>query len=627
MSSLGAPISSLKNAKGSGVRAIVLAPTRELAHQIHNECLKLAVGRKWRVVLFSKATASTLRDKNVRDKVDIIIGTPLRLIASIQEGNVDLNKKQVFSATLAAGVEQLAMGILRNPIRIIVGLKDTPLPLISQSLTYVADDASKLPSLLTYFAQPYKPPLLIFTSTQSRATSLAEELTLHGIANVDCLHAGMTKKERDDAISRMRRGESWVMVSTEVMARGMDFKGVREVINYDFPTSVQSYIHRIGRTGRAGRDGKAVTYFTDDDAPYLKSIANVLLQSGSTVPDWIVKLPKPSKLKKRQMGKMKRADSVNAARQIGRRECDEETIRRSLRLSHRPPVQVADYDWQGPEVITHLSPPSPSVCTTPSSVSPPSLITHLPFAPGSSHTRNRKEGHIPRPPNAFMVFRSWLWNKDNLKSIEKDNRNVSRIAGRYWNELSEAERAPFRSMAEQAKARHAQLYPQYRYSPTSQKKPKASQRRAQRSTDAENEKCKKVADMLLGGIMSRDWAKDLAEQHNNVIPDGVAAGEMSLYPNVLERLVPPREQSPPPQQKSKKQKTLLPLPLVSNPPSQYPASLPILLTTEERFETAPVPEPLTRTPELMYPLNDVQGFVDTDDIPHLSLDCCNNLGE
>lgn len=69
---------------------------------------------------------------------------------------------------------------------------------------------------------------------------------MNGIPNVDCLHAGMTKKERDDAVSRMRRGESWVMVTTEVMARGMDFKGIREVINYDFPTSVQSYVHRIG---------------------------------------------------------------------------------------------------------------------------------------------------------------------------------------------------------------------------------------------------------------------------------------------------------------------------------------------------------------------------------------------
>jgi ATP-dependent RNA helicase DDX52/ROK1 len=88
--------------------------------------------------------------------------------------------------------------------------------------------------------------VLIFTSSQPRATSLAEELVLNGIPNVDCLHAGLTKKEREDAVSRMRKGESWVMVSTEVMARGMDFKGVREVINYDFPTSVQSYVHRIG---------------------------------------------------------------------------------------------------------------------------------------------------------------------------------------------------------------------------------------------------------------------------------------------------------------------------------------------------------------------------------------------
>ncbi len=112
--------------------------------------------------------------------------------------------------------------------------------------------------------------MLIFTSTQARATSLAEELILNSIQNVDCLHAGMTKKEREDSLSRMRKGESWVMVTTEVMARGMDFKGVREVINYDFPTTIQSYVHRIGRTGRAGREGKAVTFFTDEDAPYLK---------------------------------------------------------------------------------------------------------------------------------------------------------------------------------------------------------------------------------------------------------------------------------------------------------------------------------------------------------------------
>ncbi|KAF9072712.1 P-loop containing nucleoside triphosphate hydrolase protein [Rhodocollybia butyracea] len=352
LASLRAPATSADSDSGLGVRAIILVPTRELAHQIHNECLKLAQGRKWKIILFSKATANTLSDKTVRDKVDIIVTTPLRLVSSLQSGSLSLSnvrhlifdeadrmldkeflpqieeivaacthpslQKAVFSATLPANAEKIAMDMLQDPVRVVVGLKDTPLPLIAQTLTYVADDGSKLPSLLTYFSQPYNPPVLIFTSTQPRASSLAEELVLNGISNVDCLHAGMSKKEREDAVTRMRKGESWVMVSTEVMARGMDFKGIREVINYDFPTTVQSYIHRIGRTGRAGRSGKAVTFFTDDDGPYLKSIANVIMQSGQSVPEWITKLPKPSKMKRKQMGKTKRAEMVNAARKIGR---------------------------------------------------------------------------------------------------------------------------------------------------------------------------------------------------------------------------------------------------------------------------------------------------------------------
>ncbi|KAF8887801.1 P-loop containing nucleoside triphosphate hydrolase protein [Infundibulicybe gibba] len=242
LASLGSPISSSTADNSSGVRGLIVAPTRELAHQIHNECLKLAEGRKWRIVLFSKATANTMSDKNARDKTDILISTPLRLVAALQSGNIDLHNvrhlildeadrmldaeflpqiQEIRNAS--AGAEKIAMEMLCDPIRVVVGLKDTPLPLISQTLTYVADDPSKLPSLLAYLSQPYNPPVLIFTSSQP--------------------------------------GESWVMVSTEVMARGMDFKGVREVINYDFPTA----------TGRAGREGKAVTYFTNEDAPYLKS--------------------------------------------------------------------------------------------------------------------------------------------------------------------------------------------------------------------------------------------------------------------------------------------------------------------------------------------------------------------
>lgn len=195
ISSLGAPSSSTKVDTGTGVRALVLAPTRELAHQIHNECLKLTQGRKWKIVLFSKATASTLADRNARDKVgksapqrtpavdvsyghellDIIISTPLRLVSALQAGHLELDKwahspfgiytsvvhplfsvrhmildeadrmldteflsqvqeviaactypnlqKAVFSATLPAGAEKIAMSMLRDPIRVVVGLK------------------------------------------------------------------------------------------------------------------------------------------------------------------------------------------------------------------------------------------------------------------------------------------------------------------------------------------------------------------------------------------------------------------------------------------------------------------------------------------------------------------------
>jgi len=128
----------------------------------------------------------------------------------------------------------------------------------------------------------------------------------------------MSKAQREETVSRVLAGDVWVLVTTEIAARGLDFKGVREVINYDFPTSVQSYVHRIGRTGRAEQTGRAITYFTDDDAVYLKPIANVLSQSGSPVPEWITKLPKPSKLNRRNMGKTPRPTRVNFDSHIGR---------------------------------------------------------------------------------------------------------------------------------------------------------------------------------------------------------------------------------------------------------------------------------------------------------------------
>jgi ATP-dependent RNA helicase DDX52/ROK1 len=114
----------------------------------------------------------------------------------------------------------------------------------------VAQPESKLPTLIQYLTSPtgYTPPVIVFTSTQARATSLLSELLLAGVRHAEVLHAGMTIHEREQCVRRMLQGEVWVLVTTDVLARGMDFGGVHEVINFDWPESVQSYVHRIGKS-------------------------------------------------------------------------------------------------------------------------------------------------------------------------------------------------------------------------------------------------------------------------------------------------------------------------------------------------------------------------------------------
>lgn len=124
------------------------------------------------------------------------------------------------------------------------------------------------------------------------------------------IHADRTQQQRDDVVKSFREGKVWVLICTELIGRGIDFLGVNLVINYDFPPSAISYIHRIGRTGRAGRKGKAITYFTQDDKPKLRSIANILRNSGCKVPEYMLTIKKQSKKVRRQLEKTipKRAD-------------------------------------------------------------------------------------------------------------------------------------------------------------------------------------------------------------------------------------------------------------------------------------------------------------------------------
>lgn len=118
---------------------------------------------------------------------------------------------------------------------------------------------------------------------------------------MDVIHADHTQQQRDNAVKAFREGKTWVLICTELISRGIDFLGVNLVINFDFPASAISYIHRIGRTGRANRRGRAITYFTQDDKPKLRGIANILKASGCNVPDYMLTIKKRSKKVRQQL--------------------------------------------------------------------------------------------------------------------------------------------------------------------------------------------------------------------------------------------------------------------------------------------------------------------------------------
>ncbi|KAI9293257.1 P-loop containing nucleoside triphosphate hydrolase protein [Neoconidiobolus thromboides FSU 785] len=312
-----------------GYRAIVISPTRELARQIQNQFLRLAEGTKFKIQLLTKATASSFNQpEKSKPKFDVLVTTPLRLVKAIKEEKVDLSKviqlvfdeadklfemnfieqideiiaactspelrKAMFSATIPAGVEKLATTIMHDAVRIVVGNKDGATEIIDQKLVYCGQENGKLIALRRLIKEGIEPPALIFVQSVERAKQLYKELAYDNI-HLDVIHAEKTQSQRDTIISRFRKGEIWVLICTDLMGRGLDFKGVNLVINYDFPQTIQSYVHRIGRTGRAGRTGKAVTYFTDIDAEYLRSVANVMKSSGCEVPEWMLQLKKASK--------------------------------------------------------------------------------------------------------------------------------------------------------------------------------------------------------------------------------------------------------------------------------------------------------------------------------------------
>ncbi|KFA73085.1 hypothetical protein S40288_02768 [Stachybotrys chartarum IBT 40288] len=210
-----------------------------------------------------------------------------------------------WSATMGSNIETLvteqlharaqALGIPPKPlVRLVVGLKDTAVPNVTHKLVYTASEQGKLlalrqllhPTSRDELGPPLRPPFLVFTQTIERAAALQEELKYDipleagGDARIAALHSGLADSARAAIMRRFRAGEVWVLITTDVLARGVDFAGVNGVVNFDVPGSSAAYVHRAGRTGRAGREGGvAVTLYTKEDIPFVKTVANVIAAS------------------------------------------------------------------------------------------------------------------------------------------------------------------------------------------------------------------------------------------------------------------------------------------------------------------------------------------------------------
>jgi ATP-dependent RNA helicase DDX52/ROK1 len=191
----------------------------------------------------------------------------------------------LFSATIGPFVKELAEGFLKNPIHVAIGVENSGATTIDQKLIFVGREDGKLLAIRQLIQEGLRPPVLLFVQSIDRAKDLYKELVFDGI-NVDIMHSNRSAVQREEVMKRFRQGEIWVLICTDLMARGIDFQGVQMVINYDLPNTAVSYIHRIGRTGRAGRTGEAVTFFTEHDIPILRPIANVVKLSGCPVPDY-----------------------------------------------------------------------------------------------------------------------------------------------------------------------------------------------------------------------------------------------------------------------------------------------------------------------------------------------------
>jgi len=193
----------------------------------------------------------------------------------------------MFSATFPKDVRQLATDFLQDHLFLKVGRVGSTTESITQVIKYVRDEDKK--DEIVKDIKAIAGRTLIFTETKRDTDILARFLFANGYP-ASAIHGDRSQREREAALNSFKAGRITVLVATDVASRGLDISGVNQVINYDMPSNIDSYVHRIGRTGRAGHVGVANSYFSDDNKGLSKKLVKILAESNQKVPDWLQKM-------------------------------------------------------------------------------------------------------------------------------------------------------------------------------------------------------------------------------------------------------------------------------------------------------------------------------------------------
>jgi ATP-dependent RNA helicase RhlE len=302
-------------------RALVLAPTRELAAQVAQSARDYGKYLQLRTFQVFGGVNINPQISTLRSGCDILVATPGRLLDLAQQRAVDLSKVQVlvldeadrmldmgfipdirriikllpqkrqnllFSATYSDDIRALAERLLHDPLSIQVAPRNAPIELVEQRAYRVQKEQKR--HLLVHLIQEGQwHQVLIFTRTKHGANRLTQQLEGAGI-KAAAIHGNKSQAARVKALEMFKRGQVTALVATEVAARGLDIKELPQVVNYELPNVPEDYVHRIGRTGRAGSDGQAISLVSADEAGLLRDIERVLRRAIPMLPTPVFKI-------------------------------------------------------------------------------------------------------------------------------------------------------------------------------------------------------------------------------------------------------------------------------------------------------------------------------------------------